>query len=895
MNCNTTHYRANSSSVPGDPTSATGLAGSDQLGPPAIWPIIGRVSSDPWYRDKDLLELKWYDGKAPTIYLVRSKCLPLLAYGDYFPDNPGWGRGLRSMVSRAILGATPGWCGTFGPGVDGAPSVAAKDRTEGNYDMTQMFLLPIAYRHYDDITPAAREYLITQLLACGRIHRPRKDDTFTSGSNPNDWSRAGFISPLAEHIDIGETENHILMIVTARYLTNQLMYQRKPLTKYDNLRNGGDDYPSCTALLLTLLRRIIRGDFSEYNAKPYQSETRWALLNLCTYAYDHAVRLGARMVLDYLSAHMAVSSNDLRRLLPFRRINIDENTPHTAQGYMTVGIVDVHQGADPMARYFAMQAGNLRAYQRPELGRGPFPCRIEDGGVDMAIEVLSAYRLPRSIHDLFVNDLNRRFFQRLHRTIRHEVGGNRNCDNMEIYAASPSYLITAGGEPATWAIDPDIASVLDGDTESKQRGVAVTTSFMATGDQGKTASELIQFGEFSSKSVYWFKWKFFGYEVKETNIAVLKSVANYGVAPDFACGHQVWLPQWVNAENSQNIDGTPVDPHVSPGFSFVNMGTIGSKRRKPGFFLAIYQQTPGGMSLLEAYDTWRNAELTFDQFREGVHRRNAGLQLISNTPAQYVTSALDRIEFTIWKDNDGKRGSESGAEVSTVVYEDPRSIDALGHADKKTSQLVNGTVMNSPGDAIVVINNPMRRSTVTLDFSDEARPTRFDSETGEFEAAGPGSEVWVDFGYSGKMEGDVCRPFTTITAAAAAVAEGGSIRIVPGMTPDRGSLGGSKKFTLVAPAGGVTIGSRGTAPAPSSEDQGALSDHDVWVQFDWYDSVGTRPPFLFNTVSEAIEAVAHNGVVHIEPGTTRERGIIGRGKRCVLVAPIGGVTIGARM
>ena len=57
-------------------------------------------------------------------------------------------------------------------------------------------------------------------------------------------------------------------------------------------------------------------------------------------------------------------------------------------------------------------------------------------------------------------------------------------------------------------------------------------------------------------------------------------------------------------------------------------------------------------------------------------------------------------------------------------------------------------------------------------------------------------------------------------------------------------------------------------------------------------SVGTRPPFLFNTVSEAIGAVADNGVVHIEPGTTRERGIIGRGKRCVLVAPIGGVTIG---
>ena len=66
---------------------------------------------------------------------------------------------------------------------------------------------------------------------------------------------------------------------------------------------------------------ILRDDFSEYNAKPYQSESRFALLNLCTYAYEDEVRLAARMVLDYISAHIAVSSCDLRRLVPFRRRN----------------------------------------------------------------------------------------------------------------------------------------------------------------------------------------------------------------------------------------------------------------------------------------------------------------------------------------------------------------------------------------------------------------------------------------------------------------------------------------------------------------------------------------------------------------------------------------------
>ncbi|MEJ7680531.1 MAG: hypothetical protein WKG06_22300 [Segetibacter sp.] len=157
--------------------------------------------------------------------------------------------------------------------------------------MSEMHLLPIAYRYYDELPSVAREHLITMLLARGRIHRPGLDDTFTSESTPNDWSRAGSVSPVGIHIRIGETENHTLMIITARYLTNQLLYQRNPDLKYDNRRNGSDDAPSCTGLVLYLLRNILRDDFSEYNAKPYQTQTRSALLNLYSYAYDHEVRL----------------------------------------------------------------------------------------------------------------------------------------------------------------------------------------------------------------------------------------------------------------------------------------------------------------------------------------------------------------------------------------------------------------------------------------------------------------------------------------------------------------------------------------------------------------------------------------------------------------------------
>ena len=173
-----------------------------------------------------------------------------------------------------------------------------------------------------------------------------------SGPLPEDYDRAGyfkvFLTPPwyiglgpGPHIkDIGETENHILMMTAGRYLINQVLYQRTYSSAYDNRRNSGDGIPSCTTLVLQLLRNFLSGDFSEYNSKNYQQETRWALLVLSSYAYDDEVRLAARMVLDYISAKIAVSSSDLRRLVPFRRKNSDpRNRYDHVTGAMTCGVV----------------------------------------------------------------------------------------------------------------------------------------------------------------------------------------------------------------------------------------------------------------------------------------------------------------------------------------------------------------------------------------------------------------------------------------------------------------------------------------------------------------------------------------------------------------------------
>jgi hypothetical protein len=740
-----------------------------------------------------LLEMKFYGDAAPTIYLPTVKTLAALAYGDFFPGKRG--EDLRDLVSEALLAAAPGWCGTYGPNI-GTFDLAFDDTLlEGNYDMTQQHLLWTAYAYFDEITPAAREHVITQLLARGRIYRINEDDTFTSGRAPNDWSRAGYVSPAAQHKRLGETENHIFMINAARYLSNQLIYQRNPDINFDNRRNGFDDSPSCMDVILYLLQNILLDDFSEYNAKSYQHETRTALLNLYNFAYDHEVRLAARMALDYISAHMAVSSNDCRRMVPFRRRNEIKNSAHTVAGKMVISLLDWQLGADPMTEHMAMLSGATRAYETPSDPFRPLDWSIASDGGDSTFEVLSDYRLPTPIHDLFVNDRHRRFFQFLHRSILNDIDvTGRNVDNWEIFASSPSYLITAGGEPGAHAINPYFEGYLPKGQE-QQLGVALPTSFMPTGNSAgnnppdpKTpevvlqdpASNLVQIGRFAQEG----------------------NARNYGVGPDFLCGPHLHLPPWcLRAMNPMNRIGK---------FDFVNKrGPDG----RPGFYLAILRDRH--LAVIEAHDTWLHPELSFDDFCANVWARNQGLSEYGLRPHEdltYKTENGNQIKFTMWIDDDAPEFFafgifNHGARLKQIDYGDP--TDKL--PDTPPSQFLHGTIMNSPRDGVVEITNPFQNK-IVLDMSDRFHPRRT-SESGEVEAAGDNQEVWVDFGWNGlsqsgaplASEGDFYRPYRTLAEAIQGVADGGVVKIVPGSTPDRSALTG-KRLTISAPIGSVRIG-----------------------------------------------------------------------------------------
>lgn len=277
-------------------------------------------------------------------------------------------------------------------------------------------------------------------------------------------------------------------------------------------------------------------------------------------------------------------------------------------------------------------------------------------------------------------------------------------------------------------------------------------------------------------------------------------VSNYGVAPDFACGPQVHLPNWCN--DAIAADRATYQKDLFGKFEFVDKGSAGNG---PGFFLAFLRD--GDFAVMEAFDTWLHPGLKFEQFRINVYVNNKDLMdrgLHSNGDI-YRTENGNRVGFVIWNG-----GDESGARVDGVDSTDSRDarMDSFGGAGHQFPvHFLKGTVMNSKEEGVVEITNHFLDRKITLDMSDQRHPRRT-SETGEVEEAGSNHEVWANFGWRGPSEGDFFRPFNTIATAAAAVADGGVIKIMPGWTNERPFLANNKRMRLVAPIGGVTIGVR---------------------------------------------------------------------------------------
>ena len=323
--------------------------------------------------------------------------------------------GAEGGLTGALIGglACGPLCALAGAAVGGAVGIGggtAVCSRSGEYDFALTHLIPVMYEYGPTLDGAVRQKVLTEFLN----QTGGRDQVITK------VNRCG--------IGAQETENHVMMIESARYLTNPLRLKQAEqdfppgsnelqdaIAKFDNSVNGLEDW------MLQHLQGFLMNDFHEYNARPYERYTIKALQNLANYAGPR-VAVAASMVLDYEAARFAVSTDGLRRAAAFRR---------RAENKDKSELLGRHSDEDTWR--FAVVAGDTDVLLSDRFGHAPwnawdimaFPRESGPSG--------SRYALPDPIIDLMVHKNDHAYWQR----IRHE--------GVEVYAATPDYLISGGG------------------------------------------------------------------------------------------------------------------------------------------------------------------------------------------------------------------------------------------------------------------------------------------------------------------------------------------------------------------------------------------------------------------------------------------------------------------
>jgi hypothetical protein len=531
---------------------------------------------------------------------------------------------------------------------------------DGDYDAVMKGLAPMLYRYGKYLAPDVR-YRMLFLLSTTGPHE--KDDE----------------SYLCT-VTVPETENHLWMIDSSRYLANQLWAKRSRDPKYDNKNNGLADY------LIGKLQGHIKSDFIEYNSRPYTQYTLPAIENLYDFAEDVRVKTAAQIVLDYLSLKGAVSTSEGRRNPPYRR-----------------------RVSSSQADYFNPQADQLKKFQlvysaptavMRELKK---PKWLEDfARGDIVLAAQTSYQPPNLILDLLVNPFHRTFYQRF------------NHSSVEVYASEPDFLISAGGTRTDYAYasSPGEAPVLGGILGGILGSVLVGPAGEVVGASGGAVvaalvsihglaedlgfvqpTVLIPTSHFTSiKQMI----RFDGVPSQVGHAAAC-------VAPGFACGGRPVIPSSYTATAQCRI--------ISGNWTFVDFSSDRCREatpdnRKFGFFAAVHGDGKA-FGMLEAVPKAKLNGVTLQRFADSILAKNRGRDFTTAGEHTYSSFAGNEIRFTL---------GDSTAVLSTGLL----AVDAEIAA---SSRLASGSIANSDGSAMTIVN-PFTGDSLRLDLSEPRNPIR---------------------------------------------------------------------------------------------------------------------------------------------------------------------------
>ncbi|MGA1848882.1 MAG: hypothetical protein ACMUHB_06040, partial [Thermoplasmatota archaeon] len=260
----------------------------------------------------------------------------------------------------------------------------------GDYDFSLVPLTTLLFLFGDDgerLEPGTRKHLIEDLL------------TEEGGRVRTSVPRTFFL--------IKETENHILMRESSRYLKNRWLHRHgSPERAHDNRRNGMERW------MRSHLGELLSCGLHEFNSQPYLGFTITALLNLEAFG-SREVKQASRKVLDNICHISALGTYRGRRYAPFRR--------QVARA-----------GSTKLDNELPLEIQNLWLSTHPALKER---VEIKQDSPHGLLAALLPYRPPDRAAELLLRDLDE-YYVRI---------GHGGGSSPEIYSRGPGYLISAGG------------------------------------------------------------------------------------------------------------------------------------------------------------------------------------------------------------------------------------------------------------------------------------------------------------------------------------------------------------------------------------------------------------------------------------------------------------------
>jgi hypothetical protein len=489
-------------------------------------------------------------------------------------------------------------------------------------------------------------------------------------------------------IRIPETENHLMMINTSKYLKNQLIIEE--LTDQDDQETFREYNRDIREWLLDRLQRIVKEDFVEYNARPYQRLSIGAILNIADFANDPdknpsvadtVLRTSAAAVLDLAATKMALASSQGRRIAPFRRLagtNANFTYGSDLANPKPQHLFDLGGGADHMIAAMLLWSGQTQHTENHRASVG--------AGGEMMFEATSTYRPHALILDIAI-DKSRPYEQRIHH------GG------WEHYSSGAGWLLTAGGTSTTFAQQALIAPF----SIPFVPPLATDLKFLKNENRGAGVP---------------------------TTLMPLSATMRQDQYPDFLRFEGI-VKVWDKAdpEDSQPVPCLQRPAGTPRNLSFIDSGACQPYAEAPRFFVVVYRQRcalgwelckGGWWGFIEVVDAEPQQSLA--EFAQATIQRNGNRFATMRAAAH--GDGIDPVSYVSWKSgtilfdpDEPDDDDEATGIIQVSGGPDP-------HADLDNWGRAEGDILTYTGDERVSIGRPLDPRRIDIDLTDAEDPKR---------------------------------------------------------------------------------------------------------------------------------------------------------------------------